>query len=56
VYEHVDSTSESLLWITDVVAWCFARPNLQREETGARLAESALVQVEGPKMVLEVHV
>jgi hypothetical protein len=23
VYEHVDSTSESLLWIADVVAWCF---------------------------------
>jgi hypothetical protein len=27
---------------------------LQREETGARLAESALVQVEGPQVVLEV--
>ncbi len=23
VYEHVDSTSESLLWIADIVAWCF---------------------------------
>lgn len=23
VYEHVDSTSESLLWIADVAAWCF---------------------------------
>lgn len=23
VYEHVDSTSEPLLWIADVVAWCF---------------------------------
>jgi hypothetical protein len=23
VYEHVDSTSESLLWIADVVGWCF---------------------------------
>jgi hypothetical protein len=22
VYEHVDSTTESLLWIADVVAWC----------------------------------
>ncbi|HEV2782511.1 MAG TPA: DUF3800 domain-containing protein [Actinophytocola sp.] len=22
VYEHLDSTSESLLWIADVVAWC----------------------------------
>jgi hypothetical protein len=23
VYEHVDSTSESLLWIADIAAWCF---------------------------------
>jgi len=23
VYEHVDSTSESLLWIADIVAWCY---------------------------------
>jgi hypothetical protein len=23
VYEHVDSTSEALLWIADVAAWCF---------------------------------
>jgi hypothetical protein len=23
VYEHVDSTNESLLWIADVAAWCF---------------------------------
>jgi hypothetical protein len=23
VYEHVDSTNESLLWIADIVAWCF---------------------------------
>jgi len=23
VYEHVDSTSEPLLWIADIVAWCF---------------------------------
>jgi hypothetical protein len=23
VYEHVDSTSESLLWVADIVAWCF---------------------------------
>lgn len=23
MYEHVDSTSESLLWIADIVAWCF---------------------------------
>jgi len=23
VYEHVDSTSESLLWIADVAGWCF---------------------------------
>jgi len=23
VYEHVDSTSESLLWIADIVGWCF---------------------------------
>ena len=22
-YEHVDSTSESLLWVADAVAWCF---------------------------------
>jgi hypothetical protein len=23
VYEHVDSTTESLLWIADAVAWCY---------------------------------
>jgi hypothetical protein len=23
VYEHVDSTTESLLWIADMVAWCY---------------------------------
>jgi hypothetical protein len=23
VYEHVDSTSEPLMWISDVVAWCY---------------------------------
>jgi hypothetical protein len=23
VYEHVDSTSASLLWIADIAAWCF---------------------------------
>jgi hypothetical protein len=23
VYEHVDSTSACLLWIADVVAWCY---------------------------------
>lgn len=23
VYEHVDSTSESLLWIADIAGWCF---------------------------------
>jgi len=23
VYEHVDSTAESLLWIADAVAWCY---------------------------------
>jgi hypothetical protein len=22
-YEHVDSTAEPLLWISDAVAWCF---------------------------------
>lgn len=27
VYEHVDSTSESLLWIADVVAWCYGAGN-----------------------------
>jgi len=23
VYEHLDSTSESLLWIADIAGWCF---------------------------------
>lgn len=31
VYEHVDSTSESLLWIADIAAWCFGAGRERRK-------------------------
>jgi hypothetical protein len=34
VYEHVDSTSESLLWIADVAAWCHGAGREWRQSIG----------------------
>ena len=38
-YEHVDSTAEPLLWISDAVAWCFGAGGDWRRRAGPLIAE-----------------
>jgi hypothetical protein len=39
IYEHVDSTAEPLLWISDAVAWCFGAGGDWRRRAGPLVAD-----------------
>ncbi|MEU5259115.1 hypothetical protein [Amycolatopsis sp. NPDC021455] len=39
IYEHVDSTAEPLLWVSDAVAWCFGAGGDWRRRAGRLITE-----------------
>ncbi|WP_410622993.1 hypothetical protein [Amycolatopsis sp. cmx-8-4] len=42
-YEHVDSTAEPLLWISDAVAWCFGAGGDWRRRASPLITETFTV-------------
>jgi Protein of unknown function (DUF3800) len=45
-YEHIDSTSEALLWVADMSAWCFGAGNHWRRLINPLI--EVVIEVEGP--------
>lgn len=49
VFQHVDSTAEALLWLADVVAWCWGAGGAWRQKIGPVVTETASVPLDSAK-------